>query len=584
MSLIKEEIPIATEKSQPSAPESQEEWDSFLESLNTLCAEESEQEPKVQEKPAKKKKRRSRLPVILLAVVLILALAGGAVYWLLPQMQALSDPYGGKMLSGVSAAGIDLGGMTKSQAAKAIEAVYGKLNKNDLVISLPDTALRLSPKNSGIALDIDRMVEDAYSCGRTDGGAVGDITDYLHINEAAIRKAVNDYGAGFSALYTPVSCTLEGEIPALDEASFNESAPCPTLLLTTGTPGFELDADAICSRILSALLEGKTDVDATDQLTEKAAEQVDLAKVLEEAGVAPVNARLENGKAVPGSYGLGFDEEEAQKILAKAAPGETVRIPMTYTAPEVIGQEVYFQDILGFCQTPHSTNEKRTTNLQLACAALNGVVLQPGETLSYNATLGKRTEEAGYLPAPAYSGKVLVDSIGGGICQVSSTLYLCSLYAEMETVDRVSHGYPVAYIPIGLDATVSWGKPDLKIKNPTDLPVKIIAEECDGFVRVWLMGTDTRDYYIRMGYSSSKDGYAKNYINKYSKETDEQISSEGNHLSSYMSKIDSLRGEIGPNQAYINGMAREQDPCEPTPETLAASRRNIAPNAHADQE
>ena len=88
---------------------------------------------------------------------------------------------------------------------------------------------------------------------------------------------------------------------------------------------------------------------------------------------------------------------------------------------------------------------------------LDGLVLQPGQELSYNEALGPRTKELGWLPAPAYSGTKLVDSPGGGICQVSSTLYLASVYSELTIVERRNHGYPVSYIPLGMDATVSWG-------------------------------------------------------------------------------------------------------------------------------
>lgn len=302
--------------------------------------------------------------------------------------------------------------------------------------------------------------------------------------------------------------------------------------------------------------------------------------IIKEASVEPVDAALnrETRQAAPGSYGFTFDREKLDTLLKSAAPGQTVRLEAELTAPQVLGQEVYFQDVLGFCQTPHSDDEKRNTNLQLACKALNGVILEPGETLSYNATLGQRTEEAGYQPAPAYSGVDLVNTLGGGICQVSSTLYLCSLYAELETVERVSHGFPASYMPVGLDATVSWGTPDLKIKNNSDYPVKLVAETQEGFVRVWIMGVETRDYYVRMGFSSSSDGYAKSYVCKYDRQTNERISREDCAYSSYFTDDLSVSGEIGSGEIYRYGNVREQPHCDPTPETLAEALNYQKPN------
>lgn len=151
---------------------------------------------------------------------------------------------------------------------------------------------------------------------------------------------------------------------------------------------------------------------------------------------APVDDSLDmtEYRFVPGSYGYSFDLDVAKAALAQAKPGETVSVPMTFVEPEILGDAVYFRDVLGSCETKHSDNENRNTNLRLLCEALNGVVVQPGETFSYNDTLGERTAEKGYKPAPAYSGNRLTDAIGGGVCQGSSTLYNCVLLADLEVV------------------------------------------------------------------------------------------------------------------------------------------------------
>ena len=501
--------------------------------------------------------------MILAAAVLIAALTGGIFL--------IGSAFGGQIGENVTVGGISLGGMTQAEARKQIQNTW-----QDIELSLPTGELRLTPVESGFRLDGKTLVKEAAS---QQGPAVLSLAPYLTLDEAAIRDLLNAAAQQLEQAFVPASHTLEGEIPDLTEGIFQPDTSLPTLAVTMAVSSYVLDVDAAWELIWESCAAGIFEIDLCSAAHALEAEVPDVEAIFAEISTAPVDARMspDNWEPIPGAYGIRFDREELEARLESAAPGETVRISLEATAPQVVGREVYFQDVLGFCQTPHSDNEKRNTNLRLACEALNGVVLEPGETLSYNATLGERTEEAGYQAAPAYSGTDLVDSLGGGICQVSSTLYLCSLYAGMDTVDRVSHGFPANYIPVGLDATVSWGEPDLKIKNSSDYPVKIVAEEQEGFVRVWIMGTEARDYYIRMGFSAS-GRHAKSYICKYDRETDEQISREDHRFSAYFVEDLNMMGEIGCSEIYANGNVREQGTSSPTPQTLEASRNYQQPN------
>ena len=209
---------------------------------------------------------------------------------------------------------------------------------------------------------------------------------------------------------------------------------------------------------------------------------------------------MENYCPIPGAYGYTFDLEEARKIIDDAEFGETVSIPMEYVEPEIKQTEVYFRDVLSECKTYHTTNENRNENLRLACEKLDGKVLLPGEQLSYNDTLGPRTRDNGWKPAPAYSGTTLVDSYGGGICQVSSTLYYGAMLADLEIISRINHGFSVSYIDLGMDATVSMGGPDFVFRNNTNFPIQIKAWLENGYVNLQILGTQEKDYYIQMEY------------------------------------------------------------------------------------
>ncbi|MBR2880281.1 MAG: VanW family protein, partial [Oscillospiraceae bacterium] len=143
-------------------------------------------------------------------------------------------------------------------------------------------------------------------------------------------------------------------------------------------------------------------------------------------------------------------------------------------------------------------------NVRKAVAAVNGVILLPGEEFDYNTTLGKRTPENGYLMAGAYSGGQTVQEYGGGICQISSMVYYCSLYANLEISSRTCHYFKVLYLPLGLDATVSWGGPEFRFVNNRDFPIKIEASVTDDNkkVEMKIIGSDIDGSYVKMGVGS----------------------------------------------------------------------------------
>lgn len=125
--------------------------------------------------------------------------------------------------------------------------------------------------------------------------------------------------------------------------------------------------------------------------------------------------------------------------------------------------------------TDTTSNYNRNTNIRLAAKAVNGIALMPGETFSFNQATGQRTEEKGYLPAAAITGGATVDEIGGGVCQVSSTLFNAAAIADMTILERSPHTWPSSYVEKGRDATVNWPNLDFKFRNDKDTPIFIVA-------------------------------------------------------------------------------------------------------------
>lgn len=541
----------------------EEDDEAFLRSLNALLEEPEPQETQApQDAPMPKKPQvgKKKMPpktggfwkklgigtAIAAAVALACALG-------IPAVTRIMDPYNGQIVSDVSVGGVEIGGLTKGEAKKALQAAFGEqfsqktmeINFSEagtvlekLNIRYPANSLLISPEESHAKLDAAAAVKAAYALGRTDldGSRTMSLLPYLGLDEAAIRSVADSYAQQLAQLYQDSSYTIQGTAP--DVTNYDESTPCQTVTLFRGYPGIEIDADALYNEILEGYNTGSFAVSYQGTVSAKKPVSPDLDGLWEQTRLAPENPSVDltSYQVIPGVHGYEFDLAEARQQFQNLAYGESTLISLHYTDPEIADEDAYFQDVLGHCETPHGDNENRNGNLRKACGMLDGLVLQPGQELSYNEALGPRTKELGWLPAPAYSGTKLVDSPGGGICQVSSTLYLASVYSELTIVERRNHGYPVSYIPLGMDATVSWGFADLKIRNDSPMPVKIQAEESDGYVRISILGTETRDYNVEMSYTVG-GRYVRTYMSKIDKETGEVISKEPYALSGYMDDI-----------------------------------------------
>ena len=159
------------------------------------------------------------------------------------------------------------------------------------------------------------------------------------------------------------------------------------------------------------------------------------------------------------------------------------------TEPEITAAQAkeQYRTISTFTTTT-TANSKRNTNIRLSCEALNGAIVQPGQELSFNDTVGERTETKGYQGAAAYNNGEVVQEIGGGVCQTSTTLYNAVVRAGLKITVRRSHTFEPSYITPGQDATVSWGGPDFKFLNNSSTAIGIRAHYANQKVTVSVYG------------------------------------------------------------------------------------------------
>lgn len=529
----------------------EEDDDAFLASLNQLLGEEPEPEeaPKSEPSPipnedkSKRKKAnhaKSLKPSKKMLTVLALGLGVAVLLAIaIPAILRAADPYGGKIAPGVHVGAVDLSDLSKGAAKKALRDFYGsRYSQESLVVSFPELAsilsgtgeqetdsMTLSPKDTGAHLDVGGAVHAAYALGREDlrEDKHLPLLPYLHLKEDVLQSSVQHFQEQLEGLYRADSSQIQPD----------------SVTVTRGYPAVTIDTNRLYQQMLDAYENGTlSDCNYDGSVTLRQPEAVDLDALWQQTRVEPKEPQVDKTtyQVIPGEAGREFDLEAAKPQYENLPYGQSLRLPLEDTQPEIADEDAWFQDTLGHCETPHSNNENRNSNLKKACEMLNGLVLQPGQEFSYNETLGERTKDKGWLPAPAYSGTTLVDSPGGGICQVSSTLYLASVYAELTVLERVNHGFPVSYIPLGMDATVNWGFTDLKLRNDSPMPVKIVAEETDDLVKVSILGTETRNYDIKMTYSVG-GRHVKTYMSKYDKTTGELISKDPVALSSYLEDI-----------------------------------------------
>lgn len=189
-------------------------------------------------------------------------------------------------------------------------------------------------------------------------------------------------------------------------------------------------------------------------------------------------------------------------------PSNTTDNTTTNTTTTTKGEE--FSDVLGSKTTYYNSSVKgRTTNIRLATEAINGTVLQPGETFSLNGIVGRRTAAKGYQNAIIFQNGKQVEGLGGGVCQVSSTVYGAVLYADLKVTERSCHQFQVSYTPVSQDAAVYYGSQDFKFVNNTDNPIKIVASAGSGSLSVTIYGTKTSEKTVTLSSKSSVSGNYK---------------------------------------------------------------------------
>ena len=415
------------------------------------------------------------------------------------------------ILPNVTAAGLDLSGMTQAEAEQAINENLSVAQQagSGWAVDLSCDGYIGTLDGSSFQVDAASLAQASLSVGRGSfftGGA-----QYLR----HLFGAAQDLGADQVQLTEAGRTELERQLQAADSAlgsggsedGYTADLEAGTLTLVKGHTHRSVDRqgaeEAVKSAYAQLLAQGQAD---TVQLPilDSAPQEPDFQAIHGELYAEAANAAIDPDtcEVLPHTVGVDFDTAQAQRLFQQAQEGETVEVPLTVTQPDIT-QEILadrlFADLLGQGTSQVSGSSNRKFNVKLSAEACNGVILMPGEEFSYNNTTGSRSADKGYLPAPVYSGGASVDETGGGICQTSSTIYYAVLHTTLEVVERHDHQFAVGYVPDGMDATVYYGSLDYRFENDTDYPVKIVTESYDKnglrYLTVKLYGTNVDGRY-----------------------------------------------------------------------------------------
>lgn len=371
-----------------------------------------------------------------------------------------------------------------------------------------DRKLTLLAQDVGATLDVNGAVEAAYQYGRSLTGKKDnearvdvDVSKYLTVNGTYIREVLTSYLE--DTVCEGSKTTVEEAKTTVNDADGNpKQVDC--LKITLGTLKRDIDIDALYDEIVAAYVSGNFDLQYVYQ--EELPEPIDLDKLYKDYHCsAPVNAKCDEDtfEITDGKDGFGFRMADAVAAFEGAKPGKTVTLTLTELKPQFTRETLekqLFCDTLSSFDSPHVWNPTRTHNLELAAEAIDGYILKPGATFSFNDVVGERTAEKGYGEAGVYVGGKTENQLGGGVCQVASTLFYCTIKANLEVVERAEHQFTPSYVPWGMDATVYWGYLDYKFRNNTAFPIRIDASVSDGFVHVRFVGTETKEYTVELDY------------------------------------------------------------------------------------
>lgn len=448
------------------------------------------QQPEVQKDPAKQS--RKNIIVISLIIFSLIMLAAGAqlIYMVLKY---------DRVYKGVYINNLDVSGLTQEELQQKLKTNFqDKINSLNISLETEKVKENIGYGDINVSYETDNAAKAAFDAGRT-----GNMFERLYDIANAGLKGLNvDMSIAYdqSKLNSLIDDFYKKTFMGVKEADIliQENGAA----IRSGHHGENIDKNKVLSTVDTMIKEGRGgQVKAEVSMTQPA--KLDVEDLYARLNKKPENAsfKVVDGKAVvvPHTTGMKIGKDALAALASELDKTEDTEkiVPVELTQPEITTEHanaMLFKDQLAYSKTWFSTSNtndsNRAVNIRLAAEKINGRILAPGEEFSFNDIVGPRTEETGYKIAHTYVAGKVVDDIGGGICQVSTTLYGAVLKSDLEVVERRNHMFTVGYVPYGQDATVSYGTTDFRFKNSTKWPIKIEAGVNKNTLYFALVGTN----------------------------------------------------------------------------------------------
>lgn len=395
------------------------------------------------------------------------------------------------ILKGITVNGVDVSGLDASTAYQTLYDFFNKQKSKNIIVKYQDYETTISLKQLEVSYDIQDAVNSAYGVGRSKNIVLNNY-DILctKLFKKNFSSDITWNTSELDNIVSDIATKLPGKV--VQPSYYIEDNQ---LIISSGVSGLSIDTNLLKEQISTAINNQILGMDVPTvelEVISETPKSIDLDKIYQEIYKEPKDAYLKNDKVYPEVNGMDFSLslEEAKSLLTEDK-SEYI-IPLKITTPSVtiqdFGDKAFTDRLSRYTTRFDESNTNRAININLATNKINEFILLPGEIFSYNKVVGARTIASGYKEAHIYINGTVADGIGGGICQLSSTLYNAVLLANLEIVERRNHYFIASYVPASLDATVSYGSIDFKFKNSRNYPIKIVCNSSNGVCSVEIYG------------------------------------------------------------------------------------------------
>lgn len=453
--------------------------------------------------------------------------------------------------------GENLSGMSATELSEYLKKEQEALSQNSLkIIQNGEDILEIVPADINLEIDVASVESKVFDYGRKSNV----LKNNFDIIYALICKKEFDldYKYDVSKLSEIVKEIKESLNDKVIQDSYVVDENEYKLIITRGKSGNTIDENIAKEKIIKGLSNGMGEYTLDTVIGKPDDLDIDVlySEVKREAQDAYIDKTSTVYKFIPHKVGIDFDKDELKTLLNEEenkVEGKVIEYKLTVTEPKIkmsdIKWDVYEYKISSFTTYFATTDQNRVNNLRVALNLLNGKVIMPGETFSYNSVVGGATAAQGFKPAATFVGGRVTSEVGGGICQTVSTLYNTALLANLEIVQRKAHSLPVAYVPASRDATVYYPSIDFKFKNTRAYPIKIVTSfNSGGNLTIALYGTKEENEYD-ISISSKKTStisFTTQYVNNSSmdKGTQKVVQSGSNGYTSEAYITKKLNGKV----------------------------------------